>query len=96
MEIHPALAGGCSKLCFHCLVTLYLQLEPWQNTVQKAAASLDQAANACSIKTPRWKGTIQIGRVFLPVGMLEALGGPGLSNSPIVLHAAQWLVPLPS
>lgn len=67
--------------------------EPWQNTVQKAAASLNQAANACSIKTPRWKGTIQIGGVFLPVGMLEALGGPGLSNSPVVLHAAQWLEP---
>lgn len=26
MEIHPALSGGCSKICFHCLVTLYLQL----------------------------------------------------------------------
>lgn len=87
MEIHPALPGGCSKLCFPCWVAWYLQLnccrarDRWQQYYWGR-----EQINLC--RCPHCKGTVEMGSVFPPVGILEALVIPGLSNGLLVLKVA--------
>lgn len=87
MEIHPALPGGCSKLCSPCWVVWYLQLnccraqDRWQQYYWGR-----QQINLCGCL--HCKGTVEMGHAFSSVGILEALVLPGLGNGLLVLKVA--------